>query len=694
MLVFALSRAGLTRWAVRSATPIAGVAILLMFCGPVANGASPKGGSAAASQAVTVTVPSGDPGAPINEDLTGVNHIAAGSEPALQAIGTSWARTDVSFEITTGAGPAYNCTTGAWNPSYLDSQVANDQAAGASPELIVDYTPPCLATDPPTDVNPNYTPPDIGPDQAKWQALVYQMALHEITAEGVRVFEVWNEPNLGGFWTGGLSGYLTLYQDTSQALEEAATEAGVTIEVGGPALGEFDGLDTSWISALAADAVQNSLPLDFVSWHLYANNPDLGPSDQFPDGLCFTGTPPAGLPCDNPSLTSTLYSQQVQQVKAALASYPSLHPLLWIDEWNINAGEDARANGPYGAAFVAAVLADAQESGIDRMSFFDTVDDASDATQNWGLLFSDLSPKPDYFAMQMWHRLAGSQLPVSVKPAQSGSDSEGIGAVASYAPDGEVNVMVYNFAPYDPTGVNGTTDPTPYDHAVTIKVTGLSHAPYELNRTLIDATHSSTSIGSVSIKGPSSKIQFILAGEGVTLLTLTREPPTVTKVRSPTGPGAGGNKVTISGSALGGTTSVAFGNVPATNISVNGSGTRITAYAPTQAAGTVDVSVTTPWGTSATSTSDDYTYLCPSVTKISPKTGSGGTKVTISGQNLQGASAVAFGGSPAQTFTVNATGTRMTAFAPPESAGTVDIQVTTPGGTTTTGNTAGQFTYS
>jgi hypothetical protein len=214
-----------------------------------------------------------------------------------------------------------------------------------------------------------------------------------------------------------------------------------------------------------------------------------------------------------------------------------------------------------------------------------------------------------------------------------------------------------------------------------------------MSRTLIDATHNGTSIGSASIKGPSSKIQFTLAGEGVTLLTLTHLPPAITKVRFPTGPGAGGNKVTISGSALGGTTSVAFGDVPAANFSVNGPGTRVTAYAPAQAAGTVDVSVTTPWGTSATSTSDEYTYLGPSVTKVSPKTGSGGTKVTISGQNLQGASAVAFGGSPAQSFTVNATGTRVTALAPPEPAGTEDIQATTPGGTTTTGNTADQFTY-
>ena len=517
----AVPKEGLTQRAVLGAVPCVAVTVLLLVCAPAASGRAPKEESPVARHAVTVTVPAGVPGSPINQDLIGVNHIVAGSEPALQALGARWARTDVSFEITTGAGPAYNCTTGGWNPSYLDGRVALDRAAGATPELIVDYTPPCLATSPPTGVNPNYTPPDIGPDQAKWEALVHQMALHEITTEGVRVFEIWNEPNLGVFWTGGLAGYLTLYQDTSQALEEAAAQAGVTIEVGGPALGEFNGLDTSWISALAAAAVTQGLPLDFVSWHFYGNNPDLGPSDQFPRGLCLTGTPAPGLPCDNPSLGSTFYGQQAQQVRAALAPYPSLHPRLWIDEWNINAGEDARADGPYGAAFVAAVLAEAQASGIDRMSFFDAVDDANDATQNWGLLSSDLRPKPDYFAMQMWQQLSGAALPVSLRPSQTRSGSPGIGAVASCAPDGSLRVLVYNFVPYDPTGVNGTSDPTPYDHVVTVKLTGLSRAPYTTSRTLIDATHDGTVISSAAIRGPSHRVRFTLAGEGVTLLTVT-----------------------------------------------------------------------------------------------------------------------------------------------------------------------------
>lgn len=485
---------------------------------PRSAGASPARSS---SDGVSVMVHTSRPGGAINENLSGINHVVAGSQPSLQAIGTRFARTDVSFEITTGAGPAYDCATRSWNPSYLDSQVALDEEAGAAPELIVDYTPPCLATDPPAGVNPNYTPPDIGPDQAKWQALVYQMALHEITDEGVRVFEVWNEPNLGQFWTGGLAGYLTLYQDTAKALEEAAATASVTIEVGGPALAEFQDLETSWVKALASYAVSNDLPLDFVSWHLYADDPDVGPSDAVPNGFCFTGPGEGDQPCwDNPELNPDLYSRQVHQVRRVLAGYPSLHPQLWIDEWNINVGEDVRIDGPYGAAFVAAVLQEAQASGLDRLSFFDAADDPVDPTQNWGLLFSDLSPKPAYFAMLMWSQLAGRELPVTVDARPR--DGEGqIEATASIAPGGTIHVLVDNFAPYDATGNYGTSDPTPYDHAVDVEFPPQLRGDYQVSRTVVDATEDGSSVASVVSSGALSRVQFTLAGQGVTLLTLS-----------------------------------------------------------------------------------------------------------------------------------------------------------------------------
>lgn len=456
---------------------------------------------------VAVGVDADAPGAAVNEALIGVNHVVAGSQEALSAIGTEWGRTDVSFEATVNGVPAYDCTTGSWSPSYLDSNVALDREAGVTPELIIDYFPPCLANRASATV------------RKQWKALVYQMAVHEITAEGVRIFEVWNEPSFQ-MPLDGTTGYLALYRDTATELEAAATAADVHIEVGGPAVDEVGSIDNTWVLALAKYVVQHGLPLDFISWHNYPNNPDEAPSATFPDGDCVTGPSTNASPCwYNPDLDATIYGRGAQSLKAALAAYPTLHPLLWVDEWAVDSGSDIRSSEPYGAAFVAASLDGAQQGGVDRMSYYDVADGTSD---DFGLLTNSLTPKPAYYAFDMWHALAGSLLPVTLTPDQSGSDSVGrIGAVASVTPNGTVNVMVYNWVPYDPTGGYGDSDPTPYDHPVSINLSGLNGGTYDVTRTLVDADDLDSTVDTSTLSGDSGAVSFTLAGEGVTLLTLT-----------------------------------------------------------------------------------------------------------------------------------------------------------------------------
>ena len=66
--------------------------------------------------------------------------------------------------------------------------------------------------------------------------------------------------------------------------------------------------------------------------------------------------------------------------------------------------------------------------------------------------------------------------------------------------------------------------------------------------------------------------------------------------------------MTITGTNFSGETAVDFGTNPAT-ISVNPAGS-VTATAPS-GSGTVDVTVTTAGGVSATSSADQYTYMPP-----------------------------------------------------------------------------------
>ena len=169
--------------------------------------------------------------------------------------------------------------------------------------------------------------------------------------------------------------------------------------------------------------------------------------------------------------------------------------------------------------------------------------------------------------------------------------------------------------------------------------------------------------------------------------------PTVTSVAPTAGPLGGGTSVTITGANLTGATAVRFGTTNATTFTVN-SATSITATAPAESAGTVGITVTSSGGTSPTSTADQYTYTArPTVTQVAPTAGptGGGTSVTITGTNLTGATAVSFGSTTATSFTVSSA-TSITAVAPAGSAGTVDVTVTTPGGTSGT-SAADRFTY-
>lgn len=85
--------------------------------------------------------------------------------------------------------------------------------------------------------------------------------------------------------------------------------------------------------------------------------------------------------------------------------------------------------------------------------------------------------------------------------------------------------------------------------------------------------------------------------------------PTVTAVSPIGGSTAGGTSVTITGTNLSDATAVKFGSTSATSFTVTSS-TSITATAPA-GTGTVDVTVTTADGTSATSTASKFTYALP-----------------------------------------------------------------------------------
>ena len=179
-------------------------------------------------------------------------------------------------------------------------------------------------------------------------------------------------------------------------------------------------------------------------------------------------------------------------------------------------------------------------------------------------------------------------------------------------------------------------------------------------------------------------------GTGTALAAYTYSgPPAVTAASPVRGPVAGGTALTLTGTGFTSANAVTIGGLAATGITVVND-TTITAVSPPHAAGSVDVVVTTPFGTA--SGARLYTYVSgPILTAISPASGpvAGGTSVTLTGTNFTGATAVTFDGVAATGLTV-VDATTITATVPAHAAGAVGVSVTTPFGTSTR---AGSYTF-
>jgi hypothetical protein len=153
------------------------------------------------------------------------------------------------------------------------------------------------------------------------------------------------------------------------------------------------------------------------------------------------------------------------------------------------------------------------------------------------------------------------------------------------------------------------------------------------------------------------------------------------------GPPSGGNTVLLFGNGFDGATSVKFGSTPAPDFTVV-SDSEITAVAP-PGTGTVKVSVTTPGGTTESSSLAAYSY--GEVSGVSPSFGAPGTTVTITGSGFeQGVRCVQFDTNTcASSFTVNSD-TSISAVVP-TGTGTVPIKVIGLG--TTAVSSDESFTY-
>jgi hypothetical protein len=237
---------------------------------------------------------------------------------------------------------------------------------------------------------------------------------------------------------------------------------------------------------------------------------------------------------------------------------------------------------------------------------------------------------------------------------------------------------------------------------VTIAGTNLANATQVTFGTASVSTFVSDTSTSIKVVAPASaagSVNVTVKTAGGTSATSTATkytyiaPPAITSVSPSAGPIAGKTTVTIRGSGFYPGASVTFGGTAATGVVVENAYT-MTPVSPAHAAAVLDIVATTAYGASQTSAADKFTYLpVPTVTGISPSAGypAGGSYVYVGGTGFIAGATVTFGGRAATNVTVLSS-TEMSCNSPSGNPGTVDVVVTTPGGTSKT-TTADQFSY-
>ena len=170
----------------------------------------------------------------------------------------------------------YQDAAGNWHDAYcftyLDRVMDSYLALGIKPFLELGFMPERMASGTQTIFywKGNTTPPK---NDAAWANMIKATLRHLADRYGEEEVsawpcEVWNEPNLPGFWENADEAkYHHLYEISALAVKEALPG----MKVGGPAIcGGSTSLD--WVRNFLTFCRDKRLPLDFVTRHAYMGN--------------------------------------------------------------------------------------------------------------------------------------------------------------------------------------------------------------------------------------------------------------------------------------------------------------------------------------------------------------------------------------------------------------------------------------
>jgi xylan 1,4-beta-xylosidase len=285
-----------------------------------------------------------------------------------------------------------------YNWQYIDELYDFLQSIHMKPFVELSFMPDGLASGSKTIFwwRGNVTPPR---DLAKWGDLICAFVLHEKERYGdaeVRTwyFEVWNEPNLEGFWAGTQQQYFDLYAATARAIKSVSAD----YKVGGPATA-----GCGWVPEFIHFCDTNHAPVDFISTHTY------GVESGYLDEYGNSGT----VLSPNPN---SIYGD-VKKVRQQIAESAMPKLELHFTEWSSSYTPADPVHDSYHSA--AYILDKLKKSGnaAQSMSYWTFTDIFEETGPRWeafhggfGLINYEDINKPAFYAYQFLNRLGPTEL--------------------------------------------------------------------------------------------------------------------------------------------------------------------------------------------------------------------------------------------------------------------------------------------
>lgn len=285
-----------------------------------------------------------------------------------------------------------------YNYMYIDALFDYLLSINIKPFVELGFMPSQLASGSKTIFwwRGNVTPPK---DYKKWEDLVRNLTQHwteRYGAEEVKTwyFEVWNEPNLDGFWAGTQQEYFKLYSHAAKGVKSVNKD----YKVGGPATA-----GAAWIPEMIAYCKENNVPIDFASTHSY------GVKQGFLDEFGNSGTV---LSKDEMAVSSDVINSR-KQITAS--SHPNLE--LHYTEWSASYTPADPIHDSYHEA--AYILEKIKQVGNDANSmsywvFTDIFEEAGPRFTpfhgGFGLLTIQGINKPAFFSYQFMNKLGTTEL--------------------------------------------------------------------------------------------------------------------------------------------------------------------------------------------------------------------------------------------------------------------------------------------